>query len=200
MRAKDIKPGVVYGYRQGKYGTVTPIVFLAPIDKDHLYATTSHHRKDGTPAYVKARPTSKPGRSALFSGPTIGYPAIVGEYTATAENLPTKTLADFEVTPTQYIGEGGFRYQVITSLAGVIGLYEDVKAAEIAEREADRAQRAADEKRRQAGSERAATLVKKFAAAGVVVAADNDWQPTGLVMDFDNADKLIALLSSSEEG
>jgi hypothetical protein len=200
MKAKDIKPGVVYGYRRGKYGTVTPIVFLAPVDKDHLYATASHHRKAGTPAYVKAGPNSKPGHSTLFSGPTIGYPAITGEYAATADNVPAKTLADFEAATSHYIGEEGWRFQVITSLTGVIGPYEDVRAAEAAQREADRAQRAADEKRRQAGSEHAATLVKKFAAAGVVVAADNDWQPSGLVIDFDNADKLITLLSSSEEG
>ncbi|MEO3869368.1 hypothetical protein ABGB18_11100 [Nonomuraea sp. B12E4] len=198
MKAKDIKPGVVYGYRRGKYGSVTPVVFLAPIDKDHLYATTSHHRKPDTPAYVKARSGSKPGRGSFYSSPTVGYPVVLGGTTTKPGSLPSVTLADFEAATSNYLGDG-ISYGVITTLGHVAGLYEDVKADEAAERDAARAQRDAEERQRQDAAQRVARVLPRFASLGVVVRADNEWDPTGLVIDLDNADKLLALLSASPD-
>jgi hypothetical protein len=46
VKTKDIKPGVVYGHRRGKYGRIEPAVFLAAPSAEHLFSP-NRWAKDG---------------------------------------------------------------------------------------------------------------------------------------------------------
>jgi hypothetical protein len=200
MKAKDIKPGVVYGINSSKsYGTANPIVFLAPVDRDHLYQTTSRHSPEGTPSHVKARAGAKPGRGSMFSSPTIGYPAVVGRGDHTLDRLKTVTLADFEAATSTHSSDDWW-FTLVTVLGHIQGPYEEVRAAEEAQRRARIEAQQADEQARERAVARFDGLAATLAKYGVTVSPDERYHPTRLLIDFDEADKLLALLASSEEG
>ncbi|MER6830854.1 hypothetical protein ABT352_33010 [Streptosporangium sp. NPDC000563] len=117
MKAKDIKPGEVYAYRD-RFGPVRPIVFLAPVDRDHLYLKT---RTPG-PAFKRAGDGSAPRAGTVYNGGTIGYPAALGNEQSNPEDLRAVTLTRFErVTST--LGRR-CEYTLVTALARVIGPWE----------------------------------------------------------------------------
>jgi hypothetical protein len=199
MKAKDIRPGVVYGYRAGADDRVKPVVFLAPVDADHLYQTTSHHRKPGTVAYVKAHRGAKLGNSRLLSSsPTVGYPAAQPSRTsrekATPFDLGCVTLEDFEAATSHVAPMLGVEFTLVTSLTHVRGLYETELAAE--QRRAD-ADAAAERKAREAEARvRAiAGVLKRHGLAGVTV--DTYGRPR-LVITLEDAEKLLTLLPEKE--
>lgn len=202
MKAKDIKPGEVYAYRSSKSGSVSPIVFLAPVDSEHLYSTTSSHRGPDAPAFVKARRGAKPGRGSYYSAPTHGYPAITGMGDSSIDRLTSATLADFEAASSSRVdGDSYITYTVVTALGHIIGPYEETKAAVEAERQAEQDRRAAEAAARNAAKVRAGHLVEELSALGVDARPDDSWNPVGLVIAFDELDKLLALLAdSSKEG
>jgi hypothetical protein len=118
MRASDIQPGVVYAYRQNQYEPVRPIVFLAPVDRDHLYAKT---RVPG-PSFRKAPDARAPRNGTVYNAGTIGWPAALGDPDSDLDDLRAVTLQRFEKV-TSGLGRR-CEYMLVTRLARVIGPWE----------------------------------------------------------------------------
>jgi hypothetical protein len=120
MKAKDIQPGVVYAYRDHFHGRLRPIVFLAPLDRDHLYISSRTHGR----AFLKALDAAAPRAGSVYNSGTIGYPAAFGREPSDLDGV---TLTRFErVTST--LGRR-CEYTLITRLARVIGPWGDVSAS-----------------------------------------------------------------------
>ena len=118
MRAKDIKPGVVYGYRDHFHG-IRPIVFLAPIDRGHLYIKS---RTSG-PAFQRAPDSvAGPRPGSVYNSGTVGYPAALGKPGYDVDDLREVTLARFEQV-TSTLGRR-CEYGLVVRLARVIGPWE----------------------------------------------------------------------------
>lgn len=118
MKAKDIRPGVVYAYRQGSYRRLRPIVFLAPVDSDHLYRKSRIHG----PAFKQAPEASAPTAGTVYNSGTIGYPAALGNEDSDLDDLRAVTLTRFEhVTST--LGRR-CEYLLVTVLARVVGPWD----------------------------------------------------------------------------
>ncbi|MDH2424789.1 hypothetical protein [Sphaerisporangium sp. TRM90804] len=198
MKAKDIKPGVVYAYQRGRgeYAPLQAVVLLAPADGDHLYQTTSHHRAAGSPLFAKVRSGAKPKRGQGWSAPDVGYPVVIGP----AEALEGATLEGFEATTSHYYNaELGAEFKVLTSLTGVVGLYEDALAEQKQRQEEARQQWDREERAREAAQRRARALTAALRKVGVDATPDNPNNPAALVITLDEVDKLLALLPVSEE-
>ena len=119
MKAKDVQPGVVYAYRDHFHGRLRPIVFLAPLDRDHLYATSPVHG----PTFSKAPEGSAPRAGTVYNGGTIGYPAVLGEAGSNLDDLRAVTLARFQrVTST--LGRR-CEYTLVVRMARVVGPWAD---------------------------------------------------------------------------
>ncbi len=199
MKAKDVKPGVVYGYQRGRseYASVQAVVLLAPADGDHLYQTTSQHRPAGSALFAKARSGSKPKRGQGWNVPNVGYPVVMGP----ADALKGATLEQFEATTSRYYDpESGAEFDVLTSLTGIVGLYEDVLAEQKQRQDAATEERERKQRQRASAQRRAAALVAALRKVGVEAAADSPNDPTGLHIKLDQVDKLLTLLPVSEEG
>lgn len=118
MKAKDVKPGVVYAYRDRFYPEPRPIVFLAPTDRDHLYIKT---RTAGR-AFQKAPEGSTPSDGTVWNSGTIGYPAVLGDVGSNLDDLRAVTLARFR----QVSSTLGRRceYTLVVRLARVVGPWD----------------------------------------------------------------------------
>ncbi|MFI6883424.1 hypothetical protein [Streptosporangium canum] len=203
MKAKDIKPGVVYGYRASKHSEVRPVVFLAAVDADHVYREADRFAQKGTPAFGKARSGTKPKRGTGYSGRTCGYPVVISYGQVDVEALASVTLAEFEAATSTYRGEQGTQFNLVTNLGHVIGPWEEAAAAEQAERAARDAERDCEEREREAAQAQAKAAVAALAALGVTTEADHGWRPTALTIRLDEVTKLLALLgeqSSPSQG
>ena len=119
MKAKDIKPGEVYAYQERAGEPVQPIVFLAPLDRDHLYAKSSTAGR----AFRKAPAGSELRNGTVYNSGTVGYPAAVGIGRATLADVQAITLNRFEQV-TSTLGRR-CEYMLVTRLARVIGRWEE---------------------------------------------------------------------------
>ncbi|GAA3417629.1 hypothetical protein [Streptosporangium vulgare] len=196
MKAKDIQPGTVYAHQRGRseYASLRAVVFLAPADSDHLYSTTRHHRRGGSPAFLKATcPSAKPKRGQGYSASDIGYPIATGP----ADKLAKVTLADFEAATSTHHGDG-VEFEVLTSLTSVVGPFEEVYA----EHE-KRIQDALDaheqaRERKQAHSASLDAQQKRLQKLGVSSTQSSVLTgPDMLAISADDMDKLLALLEST---
>ncbi|WP_068922167.1 hypothetical protein [Planobispora rosea] len=126
MKAKEITLGVVYAYRASKYEEPRPIVFLAPVDRDHLYIKSRTHGR----AFLKAPDGSSPQAGTVYNSGTIGYPAALGAPDSDLDDLRAVTLERFErVTST--LGRR-CEYTLVTALARVIGPWAPGTPEEVA--------------------------------------------------------------------
>lgn len=195
MKAKDIKPGTVYAYRRSKYSTPQPIVFLAPVDAEHVYVTADRFRPKDAPAYRKAHGRAKPGRGSGYASPSYGYPAVVAYGDVSQVDLTAVTLADFETSTSGYDAARGISFMLVTNLGQIVGDYEEaVAAAEREKREREEAYEAEKRAHREA-NERAAALVAALGEHGVQARPDDSYFPNTLVLSFGEVDKLLALLN-----
>ncbi|MER6575793.1 hypothetical protein [Nonomuraea sp. NPDC001023] len=119
MRAKDITPGDVYAYQERAGEPVRPIVFLAPMDRNHLYI------KSRTPgrAFHPAAAGSEPRAGTVYNSGTVGYPAAIGTGSATVADMRAITLDRFKQA-TSVLGRR-CEYTLVTRLARVIGRWEE---------------------------------------------------------------------------
>ncbi len=201
MKAKDIKPGVVYGYRSSTLDHVRPVVFLAPPDDTHRYQTASRPRGSGTPAYVKAQPGAKLGEGKLMSTPTVGFPAVKiswmrGEGAKPADLLQV-TLDDFEAATSHIAPVPGVEFTLVTRLASIHGLYDVLVAQEQAEEDAEKRRLA--EQRDAAARTRAAAdalVARGFPSA---TARQDRFGGALLTLDPDDAEKLLTMLTPMED-
>lgn len=194
MKTKDIKPGVVYGYRRGKTGLVEPVVFLAAPGPDQLYRRKSHP-SPGTPLFTHEPQRDKPVRGFRGSG-DIGWPAVFGSEDTVAEM--TKATLDAFVAATR-LHDRGVRYDVVTVSSRIVGPYEEAVAEEKRQRDARIRQYDEDAARREAAQKRAGHLVERLKSYGVkaygVSARPNRYgEPTALEIPLDDLEKLLGLL------
>ncbi|MFF4417061.1 hypothetical protein ACFYY8_31460 [Streptosporangium sp. NPDC001559] len=197
MKAKDIKPGVVYGFQRGRgeYATIQAMALLAPADADHLYQTASYHRRPGAPAFTKAMRSSKPKKGRGWNEASVGYPAVFGP----ADALEGFTLERFEAATSPYPdSESGVEFRVLTSLTAIVGPYEEAMAAHQQRLDAANEERDREQRRQAAAQQRAKKLVEALGQVGVVADTDSSYNPTGLTVSLDEADKLLALLAAQK--
>ena len=157
MKRADIKPGEVYAYQESKYHTPDEIMFLAPLDNDHLYQT-NRGRKRGDPYYTLVTHATRPSNNYFYG--STGYLVAIGSNVLKA-TLEEAITGKAEGEPT------GYRYSVLIQTTRVIGLHQEVmakrKAREQAAQEASQARAAAN----QAQSEKLLAIDARLRALGV---------------------------------
>lgn len=127
MKAKDVQPGAVYAYRDHFHGRLRPIVFLAPLHRDHLYIKSPING----PTFRKAPEGSTPRAGTVYNGGTIGYPAVLGDVDSDLDELRAVTLGRFQrVTST--LGRR-CEYTLVVRLARVVGPWTDAPEPEVSE-------------------------------------------------------------------
>jgi hypothetical protein len=196
MKAKDIRPGVVYGYRRGKYGSVEPVVFLAKPGPDQIYACPRHTRS-GEPIYSHSQHARAPVTGRGFGSVDYGYAAVFADTEPTTEvidEMTKTTLGDFLAATKGHDPERGIRYGLVTVPARVVGPYEDAVTEEKRQWEAQRRQHHEDEARREAVRERVERIIAALRAHGVTSFPENWHEPGAMVIPLDDVEKLIALL------
>ena len=189
MRKQDIKPGVVYAYREGRltsdWREPSPCVFLAAPADGQLYATSRSRGTDGAPYFKAAL------KGAKASWPN-GYPVVMIAHTDHIPDAVSVTLADFE-TATSAKAPGG-RYSIVSNLAYIVGPYDEVIADRKIRWEAGRLENERQREIEQARRRRGTAVIAALAAAGVRVDRlpmyDED-----IVIPLAEAEKLIALLA-----
>ena len=153
MRKKDIKPGVVYAYREGKYGETLPVMLLTA----DLYKGRGY-RDDEGPKFRKAGAGDAP-HSGRLGSPTTGYLVAIMrhrygrkvDYDAAAERMASITLADMEATGGESLDDL-IGFMLIVRLGVIIGRWDEVTAQQREEAEQEARRQAA--RRRSAGPRR----------------------------------------------
>ena len=177
MRKQDIKPGVVYAYREGKYSSASPVVFLAAPVTSKIY-TQSGRRYEGDEPYFGLA-NGKPGRHA-------GYPVLM---VADEDRIPEAadvTLADFEAA-TKPAAPGG-RFTYVGNLTYIVGPYVEERE------ERERTARAEQESRA-----RAIGILTALRARDITPNRIPSWGAVDSVsLPLAEAEKLIALLNDRE--
>lgn len=182
MRVKDIEVGKVYAYRESDYSSLRQVKFLDGTGQ--LYTTgyrSSKFRKT----------TGRPGRSRVYGD--TGYLVAIGP------DVSAATLDDALVTGDVYATGRGFRYQVLVQTRFVLGLYDEVKAADDAAREADRQRCEKETAQRAEETARAETLRDALAQFGIHTSRGG-WNGRMLELSPDNADKLVKMLRNGASG
>lgn len=200
MKTKDIKPGVVYGFRRGKYGVIEPVVFLAEPGPHHLY-TEPRHRKDSEPVFVHVPRAGKPCAGRGFGESSVGYPAAVAriEDVDPAELLKV-TLDDFLTATLRYDEGRRISFRLIVNPAYILGPYDEAIAED--ERQSKARQRQYDEElaQRNAACDRASRLMGALASHGIASQSQPSYEPTALVIPLDDVEKLLERLDPDPEG
>ena len=124
MRKLDIKPGVVYAYRQPVSGEIVPVVFLSAYSWINTLRQDAHYSAGR--AFKRPTPgTTKPRAGTVHNDGTIGYPAVI--FPDLRPDSPRDigkliTLRDFDNATTAQ-GDG-FEFILVTSMARVTGEWE----------------------------------------------------------------------------
>ncbi len=198
MKAKDIEPGVVYGWRRGTLDTPSPVVFLAPVDAEHVYRTSDRHRPEGSPTYQKSTTRARPGRGIGYPGVTYGYPVATARLDASPDvlaHLTKVTLADFEASASgSFDRESGIGLTLVTALGQIIGPYEEVRGAHEAERRRRWLEQEALDAERIAEAEHADYLKARLNALGLQgTSVDLSGSPA-IALGHADMDELLARL------
>lgn len=155
MKRADIKPGEIYAYRRSENYSLQQVKFLTLLDKDHLY--TKPYRKS---TFVLATKETKPHASSIY--------ADTGWLVALGRDVSEASLDDALTVGETWRGDGQkFQYTILVTTNQVIGTYEEVHAAEVAERAA---RDAAEKERRVAETareNRMNRLMNRFGSQGI---------------------------------
>jgi len=131
MKAKDIKPGVVYA-RKKSFGPPEPIVFLAT-DKDHRY-------RDGYRGFKSSQDHpwfERTCRYGYYPVVAVGWldPKLRTQESRTSSDgrteeqmlaaLTSATLADFEAATNPNDSRRGINFDLVKSLGTIAGTYAD---------------------------------------------------------------------------
>jgi hypothetical protein len=200
MKTKDIKPGVVYGYRRGKYGRPIPIVFLAVPNAEHLYSPDDRRAK-GAPLFHHCPRAGKPRMGRGFSGADVGYPVAFVRTDGTDLTQPLRvTLDDFVAATKTYDEDRDVEYRVLTNPAHIVGPYEEAIAEDERRRTLRGQQAVLESERRATARVRASRLVGALKAYGVRAHAESSYEPTALEISLGDVEKLLALLPAPLSG
>lgn len=194
MRKQDIKPGVVYAYREGKYGHTLPVMFLST----GLY-TGRGYRDTESPKFRVAGGYEQPHTGRL-GAPTTGYLVAIGRsqigvhkinYDEVADRMARITLADAEASAWE-LADGDIGVMLIVRLGVIIGLWDEVMAAEREQKEVERQRRERKAAEAKALDDRAAAVRKAITLHGI--SARFSSVDRNLIVSLDDAEKLAALL------
>ena len=200
MKRTDIRAGVVYAVKSS-YGPPSPIMFLED-GAAGIYSRGNFGR--GAPRKLPADYKAKAGRGLSDSG--RGYAAIrrnsVGDLTTdeAVERLgaidPAAELARFLADESPAVD--GLRFEIVTSLGQITGLYAEAVTQYEAERKAERERRDQREAALATAWQRAASIRDGLAELGIrstVVSADYGGS---ISLSLDEAEKLFALLAAKD--
>jgi hypothetical protein len=204
MKRSDIKAGVVYAVKSA-YGPPGPIVFLED-GAAGLYQRDHYSSKVKQLAESKF---SKAGRGGAFESGR-GYAAVVRDYAAPgpgvkADPLPAMRALDCAAELERFrAGErpsaAGLRFEIVTSLNQVAGLYDEELAAYEARREAERAANRRKQAENKAARDRADAILDRLNALGVdgeaVSKGREPW--SHICISVADAEKFLALLRDRE--
>lgn len=194
MKTKDIKPGVVYGYRRGKYGSVEPVVFLAKPGPDQLYGEP-RFRKDREPVFEHWQQARKPRAGRSFGEASVGYPVVTGRSEgADSAELLKVTLEDFRSATKRYDEARDITFQLVINPSHIVGPYDEAVGEEERRREAERRQYDEERAHREARQQRAGTLMEALTAHGITAKPNRYNEPTALEIPFDDVETLLGLL------
>ena len=201
MKFKDIKPGVIYAYRDSKYGTPEKIMFLAGVEGIRLYAEAPFRAGPEVPAFTASR-LDKPesGRSDVWATQSKhGYPAVRRSSWSKEDepDLTAVTWDDFRqaTVGTRYDNDRNIEFTVATRLAAVLGPWDEVMAAEDEKRKAEKAASEKAEAARLDKKTRAAKVSSILQDAGIkAIARSADGY--ALTIELNEAEKLAGLLGS----
>ncbi|MFG2001618.1 hypothetical protein ACGFNU_20950 [Spirillospora sp. NPDC048911] len=199
MKTKDIKPGVVYGYRRGKYGSVEPVVFVVAPSADHLYAR-DRWAGEGKPVHQHWPNAGKPRAGRGFADPDVGYPVAFGRSEGTdLAALATTSLGQFTAATKASDEELDLRWGVITNPAHVLGPYEDVVAQTKADEDERRRGYEIERQQREEVQQRADRLMATLGKFGIDAKQDDWTEPANLKMTLDEVEKLLSRLQAKPE-
>lgn len=194
MKTKDIKPGVVYAYRRGKFGRIEPVVFVAAPSSDRLYAF-NQWAKYGEPVFQHRPNADKPRRGRGFSDPDVGYPVAFARSQGTdAKVLAKATLEQFESATTTTDADLDVHWQVVTIPSHILGPYDQVIAEEDAAERARREQYAMERQQRDETQKRANQLLSALAEHGITAVADEYSTPPQMLLSLDDVEHLLGKL------
>lgn len=197
MRKQDIKPGVVYAYREGKYGETLPVVFLAT----DFYKGRDYRDEDG-PKFRKAGAADAPHSDRLGS-PTTGYLVAIMrhqygrkvDYDAAAERMAKVTLADMEATGGESLDDL-IGFMLLVRLGVVIGPWGEVMAQQREEAEEKKRRQEIISATAKALDDRAAKVRLVLIAKGVSPRFSTTARD--LILSLEDAEKLASLLAAKD--
>jgi hypothetical protein len=189
MKRSEIKPGVVYAYREGRddYDRLVPVVILST----EAYTAQNRH-EPGTPLYRKEPPgTKKLQRRAFY--PSTGMPMVWARYgSGTPEDLAKVTLEDFEATTSNFVDQDkGITFEVLSYLPYLVGEYEaevEARKQRLAARDKLREERTAA---RRDKSNRGHAVAMTLDAVGVRA---HSWSDGNITVSLDEGEKLAQVL------
>lgn len=215
MIRSDVTPGTVYAYKPGTHSPIRPLVFLAPLDRDHLYtgrriATNTSGRRSENVAFERAPSAfTRPGAATDWVN-AVGYAAVTlhRSYVDTPvrrrdaiELMPTIAMEDF-LAPGREDDGRALEYVVVYSLNHILGPYEEVMKAEGTKNRLAELRRVQEDAGREIERIRADALVDAFDAAvdyeinGPDV--EFEYGRPRVVFDLEGFAKIVALLEGHE--
>lgn len=127
MKKADIKPGVVYTYRQHVSNELVPVVFLS--GSSQIGALYQENRRDAR-AFRHAPDAHRVRAGTVYNDGTIGYPAVLlHDSKPSADDMALLcgiTITDFRRATASWDSERGLNFILVTSMARVVGQWEDV--------------------------------------------------------------------------
>jgi hypothetical protein len=198
VKKTDIKPGVIYAWKRSKHYSPTQVMFLTPLNDDCLY--TSERGK----GIVRARRSyTKPKAYYSYGSADVGWLVAMGSDVAGASLQDA--LDSGHRDPATF---HDLHYQALVSLAQVVGVYDEVAAAEEAEKNRLADIRAAEKAKCEAASSRWVSLSSSLSELGVqhrLVGSSGEWTdseysrahnpPRSIQLNYDQAVALNTRLS-----
>lgn len=197
MRKQDIRTGVVYAYQRSEFDTPEPCVLLG------TELRTGRGRYDRTDAWSQASDAGdRPGKDYL--GRHTGYVALFCSRPFSGRASARVAALMLAVTPDQYpailetgVAPDGLCAEILTTLAPVRGVFEEVCRARSEKREQERRARKEADAERRAGWARAAALIARFDALGF--ALDTNYDGDQIAITADEAERIAELLERSAD-
>jgi hypothetical protein len=142
MRKQDIKLGTIYAYQNRSWNDPQPLVFLSST----LYRQRWRGDLHSDPAYLPGGDAgyTKPAAGRPTYSPAVGYPVLIGRQNALPDQIATMMrIKPIAITTglAQQHADAGIYLTLLTRMASVIGLYDEVMQQMARQKDNDRRQR-----------------------------------------------------------